>query len=395
MTLANAHSLFTGLRTDPSFLARLAISDSERAQLLDAQRQIRAALKAATNLIQLKDEYWEGYLNASANRSRRPSIKIKFMTQGSFAYKTLNDPAQKPFQEIDLDDGMYVPVEFLDDQSPALSAKGLFEFVDAVLTPLCAANGWVLDQNKDCCARVKLWSGAHIDIPIYSIPSDRFETINEELAKSFASADMLSHDGVRGSWRLPADRIMLAHRTGTWKQSDPQSMHDWVKGRVDRYGPVYLRLCRFFKGWRDHCWVNSPLSSICLMQAIDLALRKLDALPTENRDDELILEIARHLPDILSGIIPNPVIPDVCINEWEEDARKTIVDGAIALREKMITALEQTGDAERVVSKLQDNFGERLPYRPDVIKFTSEIEAIERAPAAKVAAPRIIASTSG
>ena len=131
------------------------------------------------------------------------------------------------------------------------------------------------------------------------------------------------------------------------------------------------------------------------MCAVDLALRQLDGLPTENRDDELVLEVAKRLPDILNGKIMNPVLGHLCINEWDNEVRGEILEGAEKLRIQMIAALERTGDAEQVVLKLRARFGHRIPYRPDVVTISSTISAIEKAPAQTVAAPRVIPTTSG
>ncbi len=341
----------------------------------------------------VQDNYWQDGYRSKVSQRNRPMVEIKFMTQGSFAYQTLNAPARTPAQEIDLDDGMYVPVEFLENGEPALAAKGLFSFAEAALQPLCDEHGWQLDKSKECCIRVRVWSGAHIDLPIYSIPRDRFETISETLAK--ADSVGFAMDSIHGNWKIPSDKIMLAHRSGRWAHSDPQLLHDWVMARVDRYGPVYRRLCRFFKGWRDFVWDRSSLSSITIMRAIDLALTQMPALPTENRDDELVLEVARRLPAIFRGKISNPVIQNLTLNDWESETRGEIVQKAQALQAEMEAALERTGVADLVVKRLQNGFGVRVPNRPDAVKIGSTIAAIQAAPAATVAAPRIIQSTSG
>lgn len=395
MTLANAHALFVGLKADPSYLANLTIEENERAALMSARQRIRGALKAAAVAIPVTDAYWQdAYVRKVASRLRQP-IEVKFMTQGSFAYGTLNSPAQKPHQEIDLDDGMYVPVDFLENGEPALAAKGLFAFVETTLAPLCDEMGWTLDDKyHENCVRVKLWPGAHIDIPIYSIPRDRFEAITESLEKAI-SLHAMARDSMTPGWKLPSDQIMLAQRSGGWVPSDPQQLHDWVKGRFERYGPVFRRLSRFFKGWRDHTWVKPELSSLCVMCGVDLALRDLGGFPTESRDDELIMEVAKRLPAIFNGKVSNPVLFDLCLNTWDEDVRKEIVQAANNLSDQMVSALERTGDAEEVVKKLRERFGARVPYRPDAVKIASKIQAIQRAPAATVASPRVIPSTSG
>ncbi len=394
MTLANAHALFCGLKSEASYLANLTIPDHEHQALTAARNIIRSTLKLAASSIPVRDEYWRDSYARAVTARFRPVIQIKFMTQGSYAYGTLNAPAQVPAQEIDLDDGMYVPVQFLQDGQPALAAKGLFAFAEAALLPLCHQNGWTLDSSKGNCVRVKLWRGAHIDIPIYSIPQDRFASLAEAMEK-FDTGVLMARDSMPQTWRLPSDQVMLAKRDGTWIQSDPQQLHDWVKGRSERYGAVYRRLCRFFKGWRDYTWEKSPLSSLCIMCAVDEALRRMNGYPGNSRDDELVMEVAKFLPAIFGDKVANPVINHLCLNEWSDAERKEIIKEAETLSEEMVAALERTGHADVVVTRLRNRFGTRVPYRPDAVIINSTIQAIRQAPAAKVAAPTVIPSTSG
>lgn len=394
MTLANAHALFCGLKSQPSYLANLTIPDDEREALMAARNLIRETLKQAAASIPIHDEYWQDSYARMVTARMRPAIRIKFMTQGSYAYGTLNAPAYVPVQEIDLDDGMYVPVHFLQSGEPALAAKGLFDFTEGALLPLCRRQGWQLDPDTDNCVRVKLWPGAHIDIPIYSIPQDRFETLVEAMQKADTTA-LMARDSIVQSWRLPSDQIMLAQRSGNWLQSDPQQLHDWVKGRIDRYGAVYRRLCRFFKGWRDYTWEDSALSSLCIMCAVDEALRRMNGYPGDSRDDELVMEVAKLLPAILNDEIANPVLRHLCLNKWSDTQRREIVQAAGELRDEMVAALERTGNADVVVQRLRTSFGERIPFRPEAVKIASGIETIRQAPAARVAAPAVIPSTSG
>lgn len=390
MTLANAHPLFYCSKPDPSYLAALTIDPNERTRLIKIRDEIRGLLRRAAATVLANDNYWvEDFRSANARRTRA-SIQPKFMTQGSFAYKTVNKPAQST-QEIDLDDGMYVPVDFLATGHPALMAKGLFEFVETVLE----GARWNLDKTKDTCVRVLLSGGAHIDIPIYSIPIDQYQRLSEshELAMNTQQATRSFTD----SFRLPSDKVMLAKRDGTWVRSDPQPLHKWVLGRQERYGPVYTRLCRYFKGWRDKTWEKSSLSSLAIMVAVDRALSKINGLPANCRDDELILEVAKRLPEIFSGEIQNPVIPGLesVLNKWSVTEKHEIVKETQKLCDGMETALLRTGDADRVVIELKSQFGERIPHRPDMITINSPIHAIERTPAATVAAPLVIPSISG
>jgi len=210
-----------------------------------------------------------------------------------------------------------------------------------------------------------------------------------------AFADAFTNRATAALTRLPSDKIMLAQRDGSWVRSDPQELHDWVQAQRDRFGPVYIRLSRFFKGWRDYTWKKSPLSSLCTMRAVAMALNNFGGFPTEQRDDELVMEVAKQLPDLFNAKIPNPVLPEFSLNEWADEDRKEIIAQATALREEMISALQRTGDAEQVVKKLQNRFGGRIPYRPDAVKIGSKIAAIQLAQPAVVAAPRVTASTSG
>lgn len=397
MTIANAHPLFNGLRNDPSFLANLNIDPFVRTSLLAARKEIRQTLREAFRTVAATDEYWDEAYARRVNSRNRAQIEVKFMTQGSFAYKTVNAPAQAAVQEIDLDDGVYVPVEYLDNDRPALTARGMFEFIESALDSLRRERRWIIDTTKNCCVRVKLWPGAHIDLPVYSIPRDRFEAVNENLVKADVQVAAMSRGMVMDeAYKLPTDKIMLAHRDGTWIHSDPQKLHDWVTTCENRNGPIYTRLCRFFKGWRDFTWAKSTLSSVCLMRAIDLALRQLPALPVQNRDDAMILEVAKQLPDILRGKVGNPVVKDACLNQWSDSDGRMIIAGAESLKGSMLQALEKTGSPVEVVRQMQQMFGGRVPFRPDVVQISGNaISAIKAAAPATVAAPRVIPSTSG
>src|SRR3546814_20115066 len=92
----------------------------------------------------------------------RGPVEVKFMTQGSFAYKTINDPPQSR-QEIELEDGMYVPVAFLDSGEPARAAQLLYDFVVVTLQQLAFTEGWTGVARTTSCGRVKHLAGAQLD----------------------------------------------------------------------------------------------------------------------------------------------------------------------------------------------------------------------------------------
>ena len=396
MTLVNAHPLFVGLRNNPSYLASLDIENDEHQKLMNARTTIRGALRNAAWKLEQQTRFWRQKYLIEASNKVRDDVSVKFMTQGSFAYKTLNAPAQPHIQEIDLDDGMYVPVRFLEDSHPALAADALFTFVEETLKPVCAANDWELDTSKNTCARVRLWTGAHVDIPIYSVPEGQFQLMKNAIEEAAMSSKVLAFDSIPRIAAIPSDLVMLAQRNGEWVQSDPKQLHDWVNSRADRYGPIFRRLCRFFKGWRDHTWQNSPLSSICLMCAIDLALIKLGGSPDQDRDDKQIMDVAALLPDIFKGKIQNPVVQSSCLNAWNDNDRQAIVDGSESLASEMESALERTGNADIVIDRLRNSFGRRIPNRPDIIRIEGKTAATVRAaPAVVVPTPEVISSDSG
>lgn len=287
--LAKASALFFGLRVSSSYHQALRVSDRDYAALMAARREIRAAIKQAGKSIQLRDEYWEPNF-ASKSAMLRPIIEPKFFIQGSVAYDLLVDPCQSPPQQIDLDDGMYVRVDYLQNGRPALVARQLFAMVEAALAPLCVDRGWTLNPApvKDTCVRVQISKKSHIDIPIYSAPPEATEIMaSESYAADSLQKRMVTARAGRTYNKLPSDKIMLAQRDGTWQPSDPLRLHEWVELCVERYGVGFRRAWRYFKGWRDHTWDNCCLSSIAVMAAVAEAFRQMGSSFRDYDDDRL------------------------------------------------------------------------------------------------------------
>lgn len=393
--LAKASALFVGLRVTASYHQALQVSNSRKSSLLDARRDIRNAIRASAARIQIEDGFWEPAY-AARSAGSRPSIMPKFFTQGSFAYDLLVDPCHKPPQQLDLDDGMYVRVDYLENGQPALVAKTLFALVEDALRPLCRERGWILDTSKLTCVRVQLNRESHVDIPIYSAPRELAESI------SFGDAQIRSGQFAKRAGRfyakLPSDQIMLAHRDGTWQQSDPLELQKWVEACVARYGEDFRRACRYFKGWRDHRWEHCCLSSITIMAAVAEALEQLNGTHRNLDDDRIAYEIAQRLPGILRGELLNPAFPGqrIVLNDWTDDDRTTVVKASEALAADMHSALKGTANADLVVQALRRAFGERIPYRPDMVEILPTVAATVAAEApALVPAPKVTNSTSG
>lgn len=392
--LASAKALFVGLRVSTSFHQALQVADTKEVALKAARNEIRAAVRAAASRVKVEDDFWEPVFLQKVVRPRR-EMRPRFFTQGSVAYGLLVDPCQKPPQQLDLDDGLYVLVDFLAGQ-PALAAKGLFKLVEEALQPLCLRRGWQLDTSKATCVRVVIASDSHVDMPIYSAPRDVAES--HVLEDAALAAGRIAKRAGQTYWKLPSDQIMLAHRDGTWIQSDPLQLQDWVDAAVRRYGEDFRRACRYFKAWRDHCWPRCCLSSITIMVAVQEALSDIGERHKGLDDDQLVYEIAQRLPALLAGELYNPVFRDelVVLNDWSTEQRAEIVGAAGALAEEMERALKRSTDGTLVVEALRRAFGPRMPFRPDMVDILPPATAaVVTSKPATVASPAIQRSISG
>lgn len=162
----NAHRLFIGGKGRPGYLDNLEVSDQKEQALRRARDLVRQALRDGMPL-QRQRLAQDGFIDrAMLAEGREIPLKPKFRMQGSAVYRTLNDPAHTPPQEIDYDDGVFLPTSFLARTNrPALAAKGYFKAVEGALETLCKQEGWELDTSKDCCVRIRgVAIDAHIDI---------------------------------------------------------------------------------------------------------------------------------------------------------------------------------------------------------------------------------------
>ena len=284
--MLNSHKIFYDAANRRDFLAELNVSDKECNELAAARDLIRAELRTGFAAWQERLERrlvlsWEALRKSIPD----PKLRPKFRMQGSAKYHTLNTPARRPPQQIDYDDGVYLPISFLSEgRNPILASKGYFLLVETILTPLCQRNGWKLQTYKNSCVRVELDGKAHIDLPLYAIPDDQFRSLTNSAMKSLAERAALE-DGVdlieevyKG---LSREEIRLAHREDGWIKSDPRLIEDWFNDAVDTHGDQLRRVCRYLKAWRDYHWNASPLTSItimkCVVDAFDAMKGRLDS----------------------------------------------------------------------------------------------------------------------
>ena len=313
--------------------------------------------------------------------------------QGSLAYGTLNDPAQKPPQEMDLDDGLFLPVSFLagNGQShPALISQGLFFVVENALEKLCQRKkGWTLDRSKPSCVRVCLPGHAHVDVALYSIPDAEFDELSRRMLKeaTYDEQGLEIHEWLYH--QLPASQIMLAHRHDGWKPSDPRELENWFRKAISRHetrGEVLRRVCRYLKAWRDFQWRECKLSSIALMAC---AVQTFDALASAlpaNRDDLALEEVAKRLPEQLRHEIKNPVVDGQRLDEgWTPAMRQDYASRAHEFAAAVTAAVHQAQTATEAIQALQRVLGPRIPDDASLVRSDDEprrsAATIEGAPA--------------
>jgi hypothetical protein len=414
MTKVNANALFQGLRSKASFTKTITVhsGDPEEAVLLSARADIRAALKQAfanfrPNL--LSDDVRKVLLldrDQSFQKAARSvqSLDIRFLTQGSYAYQTLIRPAKPPRQEIDLDDGVYVPMPFVNGR-PLFSSDGLFGVIERALTPLVKAKGWSF-QRKSTCIRVCLTGqNAHIDLPLFAVEQSEFQSLSDlyekQFGRSFRQTDvklstLLDTDARK--IRLDEKKVLLADRDQDWRHSDPKAIHDWFEDQVRRYGPVLRRACRYLKDWRDELWTSCCLSSLVLMVACVDALAALGSRPAEDRDDLVALQIAKSLPErFRRGGIVWRVGESPLDGDWTPEERERFVEAAEHLSKTMSNALDETFVRDLVISRLQEAFGPRFPNAPESLDISAagQRAVVLETKAATVAMPVVGTSASG
>ena len=365
----NAHKIFTDAPKKNDYLSKLTL-DSSRVDLLRAARdEIRNEIKKAIS-------GWNNYIKEEALFTTINGINFnsiiktpKFRMQGSMAYHTLNEPAQSPPQEIDVDDGLFLPMSFFEsngNMQPMVLSQGLFKLVEAALVPLCDRKKWKLDASKPSCVRVCLNNTAHVDIALYAIPDSEFDILVEAAKAKSGYSNWNIVDSIELTESiyetLSSDQIMLAHRDEGWIPSDPRKLEKWFKEAIDMYGTQLLRICRYFKGWRDHQWLSCKLSSIALMSCVVDAYKQIGNDLSPSRDDEALMYVAEFLPVMLQTRIQNPVLSTQYLDKgWTPEERENFISKANEFAATIRNALRKSTDVTDLLRKLKNLFGNRIP----------------------------------
>ncbi|MGR3716054.1 MAG: CBASS cGAMP synthase [Thermohalobaculum sp.] len=398
----NAHKLLGG------FWDNISLDDeTERKPLIATRDEIRKVLREGFAGLNAGGFSRKAALlkasEATRAKEERFHLTPRFRMQGSFAYFTVNKPAYSPPQNIDLDDGVYLPTSFVDQRAPVVAAKAYFSVVKEILAPVCVRNGWTLGAKRSC-VRVILNANAHIDLPLYAIPDDDFIDPNSGLAKAMSGMGLdqvLMKEDAYGELlesvydSLPSDRIMLATEDGTWEESDPRKMDQWFKGAVADHGQQLRRICRYLKAWRDYQWKSSRLTSICLMACVVTAYDDFAQSIPESRDDLALKEVCARLPDILCGDIPNPVVETALLNDgWSAQDRDDYCIKASSLHRAVCSALGSPTSLE-AIKYFRSVLGPRVPEELALVSQDGlQAQIVQHAPTI-VPAPVVSRSTSG
>jgi hypothetical protein len=383
--MANVERLLHASGEGVDLLSRLELLPEEQRLLNAAKTKIRDQLRTAIG---------------EATRSRLGrTITPRFFTQGSDKYKTLNRPAWMPPQRKDLDDGVYLPMTFMQNARPSQAASIFFAIVDAALESLIKREGWKGFERKPTCARVILNESAHVDVPLYAIPDEEFGRLAK--AEALMAADsfdfMRSRIDRRDSWDvLPSDKVLLAHREEDWKPSDPRKVHEWFLAGVADYGEDLRRQSRYLKAWRDHQRLDH-VSSIILMVCAWTVFKELGRARVPVRDDLMLVEIAERLPDLFAKPIENPTDGNekLC-HKWSADERATAIRAAGMMHEEVDMAVHHCYIPESAVTRMQAVFGSRISHRPDLVSVkAAAAAAIAATPAMYTPAPAVGRSKSG
>jgi len=303
----------------------------------------------------------------------------RFFTQGSWAYKTLNAPAQDP-QQADVDDGCYLPLSFVAQSTrPSVAATVFFAAAEEALVPLIKERRWKLITDKPTCIRIEISTYAHIDVPLYAIPDYEFATLTKAAAMDhgFYNLQEAVRKAERDAWTaLPRNCVLLAHRECDWMESDPRPVKEWFLAEVDAKGEQLRRVVRYLKAFRDWQWPTKGPTSILLMAAAAPLFEK-----RERRDDLALLDVVTALPKRLRAGVNNPIDERESLTkrlgeELVEEAAKKFEAFEKALRGSINAANEA-----QACSWMIKEFGPRFPDRPDRVKVVSVAATIASAPA--------------
>ncbi|WP_434779301.1 CBASS cGAMP synthase [Neisseria sp. Ec49-e6-T10] len=373
--------------SDECFIKKITPSSEEIRYLKEVRKIVRSKIKntfekISESLKQDSNQHWivdekilpkcivDGIRNLPVDQKEALSmLSPKFMSQGSFVYETMNSPCHTPPQEIDLDDGVYLPIEML-REGPIVGKNLFFTIIDYALSELASAQNWEFIDDKPTCARIVIQQDMHMDIPLYAIPREQYEIVLESASALGMVFDSVEFSEYARRRYLETDDIYLALRNKEhWVKSDPMQISQWFNSAVDTHGEILRRICRFLKAWRDFTFETGGPSSITLMACI------VDTFNTSGRifqdDSEALMACTENLYKQLENEVKSPVDEEEPIlfprANMSETEKTTIITEAKNLQSLMKNSLLTASSKKEVITNLLDIFGNRMPNNPDLV----------------------------
>lgn len=322
-----------------------------------------------------------------SDRNELLKIHPRFMTQGSMHYKTLNKPAYTapkytPPQQIDIDDGVYIPLDIFEDQ-PKLSHQIFLLIIKVALLKVQKEKGWQYKQGK-MCATLEIDAGTHLDVPMYAVPKEQF--LEKEKARKnriVALNSSVGTESVQDESRiieniyLDPDNVYLAVTTAErWKKSDPAVVCRWFEEAVKLHGEQIRRVCKYLKAWRDYNFREGGVSSIALMACAVEVFDNYDGKFERNNDTKPLYECSKKLHTMLvKGIdSPDPSDEEKLFPRQKMDSEyiNDVLVKASDFEKGMYRALEASTNFSQTRSELMVVFGDRLELTPNNLKFCVE-----------------------
>lgn len=409
-TALNLHKLMS---TGAGYLSSLQVAQNDHQTLAWAREIIRATLRNAfrdwerfVSRTELRDQALAKVGVAADAPIRMPTPK--FRIQGSFDYHTANDCQFPPTQQIDMDDGLFLPQTFVfvgGKERPALASQAFFALVERALQPVCNTYGWILNPTvpaKGSCVRVQINSRLHIDLPLYAIRDSSFDQLVEFAAASSMRKVSEIRDAAELDERVYRDladsEIILAHRRKGWIESDPRKLSRWFKVAVDTYGPLVRDLSRALKGLRDTKWLESDLGSICIMAAVVRALESVGEIDP-SRFDIALVKIGRRVAQLMAFPIENPAFPgqydkNLCAG-WSPEFRAQVQALFDSASQKLESAMNDSYHKGLALSRAREAFGNRVPDDESLISVASVAALVRKEEPRRQPKPMVPRTQSG
>lgn len=360
--------------TEDAYLNNLSLTQKRREILLEARLLVRQTLR-------------EAFRRETATvLGEKNAITPKFFTQGSWGYGTINRPAHVPPQQVDMDDGCYLPMSFARGTTPQNAADMFFGIADRALDKLVKAQAWKrYDSSKEVCCRVVIDDESHIDVPLYAIRDEQFvlmrKSLTEDAIRFSEAAALAEEDEYPFDWSMVTDEdVLLAQRDGVWKPSNPRKVTNWVNSAVEEAGPQLRRVWREMKGWRDHRFPKGGASSIALMVMVEDGFEEV-----KGRDDLAMQLAAKAMRERVLDDVPAPWDARENLNILTAQERKQFATALKELEDEIAYCVQGTvANAAIYLKRWQNQCGKYFSNSVTRVKEVSAHETVHAYKAASV-----------